>query len=82
MMESSSLVDKAIERILEMSADLQIKRRASEQFSLAYHDYGVQIVAYGKVLDVLTRLQRQEECSPSLELLGSLQRPCVSRPVL
>lgn len=73
MMKSSSLLEKAIERILEMSADLQIKRRATMKYSLAFHDYSVAIAAYGKVLQVLTRLQQQEECSPGLALFGILE---------
>lgn len=73
MMESRSLLDKAIERILEMSADLQIKRLATTKYSLAFNDYSVAIATYGKVLQVLTRLQQQEECSPGLALFGFLE---------
>lgn len=82
MMESSSLVDKAVERILEMSADLQIARLATTKHSLAFHEYSVAITAYGKVLEMLTGLQRQEECSPGLALLGALATPTESRAVL
>ena len=73
MMEFPSLVDKAVERILELSADLQIRRRATTKYSLAFHDYSVAIAAYGDVLEVLTTLQQQEEYSPSLGLLGWLK---------
>jgi hypothetical protein len=73
MMESSWLVDKAVERILEMSADLQIKRCATTKYSLAFNDYSVAIAAYGKVLEVLTKLQLQEEYSPSVGFFGSLE---------
>jgi hypothetical protein len=82
MMESSSLVDKAVERILEMSADLQIARLSTTKYSLAHHDYSVAIATYGKVLEMLTGLQRQEECSASLGLLGSLETSRVSSAVL
>jgi hypothetical protein len=82
MMESSSLVDKAVERILEMSADLQIERLATTKHSLEFHDYGVAIAAYGKVLEVLTRLQQLEECSPSLEILESLETSSGPRAVI
>jgi hypothetical protein len=76
MTQSHSVADKAIERILELSADLQIKRRASAKWSLAFHDLSVAIGAYGEALDVLTTLRRQEEeRSVSLDLLESLECP-------
>jgi hypothetical protein len=73
MNEFPSLVDKAVERILERSADLQIRRRATTKYSFEFHDYSVAIAAYGDVLEVLTTLQQQEEYSPSLGLVGSLK---------
>src|SRR5258707_15029446 len=66
MMESSSLVEQAIERILEMSADLQIERMATTKYSLAFHDYSVAIAAYVKMLEMLVGLQRQVDCAASL----------------
>jgi hypothetical protein len=75
MTHSSSLADKAIEQILELSADLQIKRRNSAKWSLAFYDLSVAIAAYGDALEVLTTLQREEEERiVSLDLLGSLER--------
>jgi hypothetical protein len=76
MTRSPSLGDKAIERILELSADLQIKRRTTAQWSLAFYDLSVAIAAYGEALEVLTTLQREEEerCVP-LDLLGLLECP-------
>jgi len=70
----SSLTCKAVERILERSADLQIKRRATAKWSFEYHELSVAIATYGDVLEVLTTLQRQEE-EPrvSLDLLASLE---------
>jgi len=82
MMESTSLLEQAIERILEMSADLQIKRMATTQYSLEFHEHGVAIAAYGRVLATLTKLQQQEECSPALTLLGAMQTCQGSRGVL
>jgi gamma-glutamyl-gamma-aminobutyrate hydrolase PuuD len=82
MMETSSLLEKSIERVLEMSADLQIQRLATAKYSLAFHDYSVAIAAYGKVLAILTKLQEQEDCSASMELLGSLEMPGGTRAVL
>ena len=76
MTHSPSLADKAIERILELSADLQIKRRTTAKWSLAFYDLSVAITAYGEALEVLTTLQREEEeRAVSLDLLGSLECP-------
>ncbi len=66
-----SCAEKAVERILELSADLQIKRRATTKYSLDFHDYSVAIAVYGKVLEVLTTLQQQEEYSARFGLIGS-----------
>ncbi|HEY4817729.1 MAG TPA: hypothetical protein VIH67_09900 [Candidatus Acidoferrum sp.] len=82
MMEFPSLVDKAVKRILELSADLQIKRRTTPKYSFEHHDYGVAIAAYGEVLEVLTTLQQHDEYSPSLGLLGSLESEPGPRAVL
>ena len=75
MMESSSLLEQAIQQILEMSADLQIKRMTTRQYSLECHDHTVALAACGKVLGILTRLQQQEECSPGLALLSACKLP-------
>jgi hypothetical protein len=72
MMPSASLLDPAIARIVELSADLQIKRRGTAKYSLEFHDYSVTITAYGKALAVLTALQQQEECSPCFGIAGPL----------
>jgi len=71
----SSLTGKAVERILERSADLQIKRRATAKWSFEYHELSVAIATYGEVLEVLTTLQLQpEESCVSLYFLASLER--------
>ena len=75
MTQSPSLADIAIERILEISADLQIKRRATARWSLAFYDLSVAIAAYGEALEVLTTLRREEERTVSLDLLESLECP-------
>jgi len=54
----SSPVDKAIERILELSADAQIRRREIAKDSLAHYTVTETIAAYGKALALLTALQR------------------------
>ena len=72
MMQTHSAVDKAVERILELSADLQIRRRATRYGSSAFHDFDVAIAVYGDALEVLTTLQQQEEYCSSLNLVVSL----------
>jgi hypothetical protein len=52
--------DEAVQRILELSADLQIKRRATPKYSFEFHDYSVAIAAYGKVLEALTKVPQRE----------------------
>jgi hypothetical protein len=74
-----SLVDKAIARILELSANLQIKRRTTAPGSPSFLNYGAAIAAYGQVLGVLTALQVEEEYCSELALLGSLPSSRVPR---
>jgi hypothetical protein len=47
----------AIERILELSAEAQIKRRQAAEDSPRFHNLSGAIVAYGKALDLLSRLE-------------------------
>jgi hypothetical protein len=54
-------VNKAIERILELSADAQIRRREIAKDSPVYNTLAETIAAYGKVLMLLTALQQREE---------------------
>jgi hypothetical protein len=82
MMQTHSVVDKAVERILELSADLQIRRRGTRYGSPAFHDFGVAITAYGDALEVLTTLQQQEEYCSTLGLLGSVESSRGPRSVL
>ena len=65
---------EAIGRIVELSADLQIKRRSTSKYSLAFHDLSVAIAAYGKALVALVRLQ-QEKYSAKCDRLSSLKLP-------
>ena len=58
---SSGPVDKAIERILELSADAQIRRRQIVRYSVAYYTLIETIAAYGKALALLTALQQRKE---------------------
>ena len=49
--------DSAIERILELSAEAQIKRRNAAEDSPAFHKLTGAIVAYGKALGLLSKLK-------------------------
>ena len=65
---------EAIERIVELSADLQIKRSSTWKYSLAFHDFSVAISACGKALSVLVRVL-QEKYSTNYGRLSSLKSP-------
>ena len=54
-------LEKAIDRILELSADAHIKSREIVRYSLAYYTLKERIAAYGKALALLTALQRREK---------------------
>jgi len=73
MTKSLACAEQAIERILELSADLQIKRRATAKYSFEFDEYSVAIAAYGKVLEALTALRHEELLSPDLGLLGAME---------
>jgi hypothetical protein len=47
----------AIERILELSAEAQIERREAAEDSPRFHSLSGAIVAYGKALDLLSKLE-------------------------
>ena len=61
MVQPLTVPDEVVSRILELSADLQIKRRATMKYSLEFHDYSVAIAAYGKLLEALTTVPKREE---------------------
>ncbi|HLZ91506.1 MAG TPA: hypothetical protein VKQ28_07305 [Candidatus Acidoferrum sp.] len=73
-MMPSSFADKAIARILDLSADLQIQRRTTAPGSPIFLTAEPAIVAYGRALEVLTTLQQQEEYRAPMDLLGPLAR--------
>jgi len=52
---------RAIERVLELSADAQITRRQTPKNSPTFHSLTGAIAAYGKALALLTALQQREE---------------------
>ena len=49
--------DSTIERILELSAEAQIKRREAAEGSPTFHNLTGAIVAYGKALGLLSKLK-------------------------
>ena len=53
--------DKAIERIIELSADAQITRRVTAKDSPAFHNLTGAIAAYGRALALLIALRQREE---------------------
>lgn len=55
----SAHTNKVIDRVLELSADAQIKRRQSDEDSPAFHQLTGAIAAYGKTLRLLATLQQQ-----------------------
>ncbi len=61
MKSNSGHAGRAIERIIELSADAQIARRMMPRDSAAFHNLTGAITAYGKVLALLTALQQREE---------------------
>ena len=58
---SSSLLNNAIEEILELSADAHIERRRAAKDSPGFHNLTGAIAAYGKGLAMLVALQQMEE---------------------
>jgi len=64
--------DKAIERIIELSADAQITRRVTAKDSPAFHNLTGAIAAYWTALALLTAVQQREEFR---RLTGQLDVP-------
>jgi len=58
---SSDLTETAIDRVLELSADAHVARRCTPKDSPEFHNLTGKIRAYGKVLELLTALQKREE---------------------
>jgi len=57
----SGVTNKAIDRILELSATAQIQRRGTLKDSAEFHNLTGAIAAYGKALGMLVALQHLEE---------------------
>jgi hypothetical protein len=58
---NSGVTNRAIDRILELSAAAQIQRRGTVKNSAKFHNLAGAIAAYGKVLGILAALQHLEE---------------------
>jgi hypothetical protein len=56
-----TLTNPVIERILELSADAQIKRRNATKDSWEFHELTGTIRAYGKALELLVGFRKEEE---------------------
>jgi hypothetical protein len=82
MTAAPAFADKAIAEILELSAELQIKKRATAQGSLAFRNFSVAIATYGKVLEVLTTLQHREEYAADLSLFSTMENLQGTRAIL
>ena len=79
MMEvNSSIAHKAIEEILELSADAHIRRRGTIQDSPEFHKLTGAIAAYGKALALLTALQPRDEF---YAMIDQLDVPASAQPV-
>jgi hypothetical protein len=51
--------DKAIDRILELSAKAQTKRREAAENSHTFHKLTGAVLAYGEALNLLTKLRKE-----------------------
>ena len=58
---NSGHAERAIERIIELSAEAQIARRMVAKDCPAFHRLTGAIASYGKALALLTALQQREE---------------------
>jgi hypothetical protein len=58
MQESTMSPDEAINRILELSAEAQTKRREAAENSRTFHNLTGAVLAYGEALDLLTKLRK------------------------
>jgi hypothetical protein len=75
--------EDAIDRILELSAEAQTRRRQALENSSAFHKLTGAVLAYGQALDLLTRLRKEpywKQASPRAPLtaLGYHSLPSTS----
>ncbi len=68
MKPNSGVANKGIQRMLGLSADAHIRRRRTAKDSLEFHNLTATIAAYGKALDLLSKLPRYRQAgSTSIE---------------
>jgi hypothetical protein len=71
--------DNAIRRILELSAETQMKRREAAEDSPAFHNLTGAIAAYGKALDLLLKFPQVQESYEGLKKI--IDRPANVIPI-
>jgi hypothetical protein len=69
MKTNSGIANRAIERILELSADAHIRRRGTVKDSPEFYKLTGAIAGYGKALELLAALQRREEFYATIDRL-------------
>jgi hypothetical protein len=57
--ESTMSPEDAIDRILELSAEAQTRRREAAENSTAFYKLTGAVLAYGQALDLLTKLRKE-----------------------
>lgn len=82
MMQFPSLAEQAVEQILELSADIQIKRRATLKGSTSFREMTAAVAAYGEVLEMLTTQRQQGEAVASVSLLTTLVSSLAPRAII
>jgi hypothetical protein len=58
--------EDAIDRILELSAEAQTRRREAAENSVTFHKLTGAVLAYGQALDLLTRLRKEPHCKQGI----------------
>ena len=66
--------DEAIDRILELSAEVHVKRRGAAKDSAIFHKLTGAVLAYGAALDLLTKLRKQGDWSSRTQIAVTLPR--------
>jgi hypothetical protein len=65
--------EDAIDRILELSAEAQTRRREAPENSSAFHKLTGAVLAYGQTLDLLTKLRKEpswNQVSPGVPVIA------------
>jgi hypothetical protein len=78
MKANSGIASRAIEKILELSADAHIRRRGTIKDSPEFHKLTGAIAGYAKALELLAALQRREEF---YAMIDRLEVPIDAQPV-